>query len=279
LGGRFPALGVFALPALSVLLALVVLWGLKPWEDDSDDPQLAPLGIEIAVDDGKALPLPAGLTASVAAGRVAPAGPKLVVQSAESVGRGAADAGPALAVAPAQAIALAEVPSSPQSPQVPAPESGAGAEAPSVGATDVEAPAEGTSAPATVPVSTGSGTSGGPVASGGGPAPESCEGDEYLVTVTFLEVEEPIGEESEESIGEESAVEIVLQRLNEDGSADDELRLEGDLNDARSLVLKLRLEGSCVEVVIAQPQEEAEEVPEAGEEVAGPAESPELISP
>jgi hypothetical protein len=105
--------------------------------------------------------------------------------------------------------------------------------------------------------------------------PESCAGDEYLVTVTFLEEEEPIGEES--------AVEIVLQRLNEDGSVDDELRLEGDLNDARSLVLKLHSEGSCVEVVIAQPEEEegeeAEEVPEAGEEVAEPAESLEPASP
>ncbi len=91
-----------------------------------------------------------------------------------------------------------------------------------------------------------------------------------MVTVTLHD---------EEPIGEESTVEIVLQRLDEDGGVDDELRLEGDLDDAGSLVLKLRLEGSCVEVVTAQPEEEAEEVPEAGEEVTEPAELPEPASP
>lgn len=258
-----------------MLLGLVVLWGLQPWEDDSGDPQLVPLGIEMAVDDGQALP--AGPAVSVAAGRVAPAGPKLVVQAAEPVERGA-KAAPSLAVAPSQAIAAVEAPSSPQSPHAPAPESGTGGEVPSGGATDGEAPSEGTSPPVTVPVSTGGGTPGGPVASGGGPTPESCDSNEYLITVTFLE---------EEAIGEESAVEIVLQHLDEDGNVDDELRLEGDLNDARSLVLKLSSEGSCVEVEIAQPDEEGEgeegdgeeEAPEAGEEEAGSAELPEPVSP
>ena len=102
--------------------------------------------------------------------------------------------------------------------------------------------------------------------------PESCEGDEYLVTVTFLD---------EEPVGEESPVEILLQRFNEDGSVD-ELELEGDLNDARSLVLKLSSERGCVEVEIVQPGEEGEEAPEAGEEgeeEAGPAELSEPVSP
>ena len=259
------------MPAVSVLLGLVVLWGLKPWEDDSDDPQPAPLGIEMAVGDGKALPT--GSAVSVAAGRVVPRAPKLVVQLAKPVEPGAgAKTAPSFAVAPGQAIAAAEVPSSPQSPQVPAPESGTGGEVPSVGATDGEAPPAGTSPPVTVPASTDGGGPGGPIAAGGGPTPESCEGDEYLVTVTFLE---------EEPLGEESAVEIVLQHLNEDGGVDDELRLEGDSNDASSLVLKLHSEGSCVEVVIAQPEEEdeAEEVPEAGEEVTEPAELLEPVSP
>jgi hypothetical protein len=126
-------------------------------------------------------------------------------------------------------------------------------------------------------VSTGGGGPGGPIASGGGPEPESCEGDEYLVTVTFL------GEEPEEPVGEESPVEILLQRLNEDGSVEDELTLEGDLADAQRLVLKLSSEGSCVEVEIAQPDEdgeseEEEEAPEVGEEEA-PAELPEPASP
>jgi hypothetical protein len=151
----------------------------------------------------------------------------------------------------------------------------------------VEAPPEGASSPVTTPVSTSGGSpegpvaSGGPITSGGGPAPESCEGDEYLLTVTFLD---------EEPVTEESPVEILLQSFNEDGSVDDELRLEGILSDARSLVLKLSTEGGCVEVEIARPDEEGEsgeevsgeseeEVPEAGEEVAEPAELPEPTSP
>jgi hypothetical protein len=259
-----------------VLLGLVVLWGLKPWEDGSDAPRVVPLGIEQAVGDGKALP--SGSTASVAGGRVAPAGPKLVVQAGEPVER-SRDGGvvSTVAVAPAKAVALAEVPSS---PEVPAPESGSGAEVPSGGATDVEAPPEGTSSPVMVPVSTGGGGSpggpvapGGPISSGGGPVPESCEGDEYLVTVTFLD---------EEVEDEEAPVEILLQRFNEDGSVEDELKLEGDLADARILVLKLETEGRCVEVEIAQPNEEGEgeeEAPETGGEVAEPAELPEPALP
>jgi len=285
LGGRFPALEVFALPALSVLLGLVVLWGLKPWQDDSEAPQGVPLGIEMAVGEGKAFP--SGSTASVAAGRVAPVGPKLVVQAGEPVERdaGAVPSLPSLAVAPAQAVAVAQVPSSPQGS---APESGAGGEAPSGGATDGEAPAEGTSPPATVPVSTGGGAAGGPIASGGGPTPESCKGDEYLVRITFLDAGP---EEPEEPVGKEASVEILLQHLNEDGDVDDELVLEGDLSDARRLVLKLSSEGNCVEVEIVQPdeegegeegegEEEAEEAPGAGEEEAAePTELPEPVSP
>jgi len=97
-----------------------------------------------------------------------------------------------------------------------------------------------------------------------------------LIRVTFLD------EEAEEPVGEESAVEILLQRLNEDGSVDEELTLEGDLADARRLALKLSAEGNCVEVEIAQPDEEGEgeeEVPTTGEEVIEPVESPELVSP
>ncbi len=265
-----------------MLLGLVVLWGLKPWEDDSAAPQRAPLGIEMAVGEGKAFP--AGSTASVARGRVAPVGPKLVVRAGEPVEREgeAVPSPPSLAVAPAQAIAVAEVPSSPQGS---APGAGAGDEVPSVGATDVEAPPEGTSSPVTVPVSTGGGgteggTPGGPIASGGGPNSEGCEGDEYLVTVTFLG-EEPV---DEEVLDEEAPVEILLQQLNEDGSVEEELTLEGVLSDARRLALKLSSEGNCVEVEIAQPdeagEEEAEEVPEAGdEEVPEPAELPVPVSP
>lgn len=109
---------------------------------------------------------------------------------------------------------------------------------------------------------------------------ESCEGDEYVITVTFLD---------EESTVEEAPVEIVLTRLNEDGTTD-ELQLEGDLGDARALASTLEGEGSCVKVEIAQPDEEgaeeeaeepgaSEEVPGSGEEVVEPAEVPVPVSP
>jgi hypothetical protein len=100
---------------------------------------------------------------------------------------------------------------------------------------------------------------------------ESCEGDEYVITVTFLD---------EEPTAEETQVEIVLEQLNEDGSTD-ELQLEGDLGDVRALASTLEAEGNCVTVEIARPEAEegteealraSEEAPESGEEVADPAE-------
>jgi hypothetical protein len=102
---------------------------------------------------------------------------------------------------------------------------------------------------------------------------ESCEGDEYVIAVTFLD-----GESTEE----EAPVEIVLTKINEDGTTD-ELQLEGDLGDVHALAATLEGEGNCVTVEIAQPEGEegAEEVPETGEEapeseeeVTAPAESP-----
>ena len=278
MGGRFPALAVFGLPALTVALALVVLWGLRPWED-SAEPHEAPLGIEIAVGGGKALP--AASTAQVAAGVAVPAGPK--VQAAQRA-TGAAGPSPTqnqipstVAVAPGQAIAVAEAPSSPAGP---APESRGGEEVPSVGAKTGEAPSEGTSPPVATPAGSGGGSPGGPVTAGAKPpVTESCEGDEYVITITFLD---------EESTVEEAPVEIVLEQINEDGSTD-ELQLEGDLSDAHALASTLEAEGNCVRIEIAQPEEEEsgeevpgaseEEVPESGEEAADPAESPVPISP
>jgi hypothetical protein len=106
---------------------------------------------------------------------------------------------------------------------------------------------------------------------------ESCEGDEYVITIAFLD---------EESTVEEAPVEIVLMRLNEDGTTD-ELQLEGDLSDAHALAATLEAEGNCVTVEIAQPEgegaeEEADgpgasgEVPESGEEAP---ESGEAVEP
>lgn len=116
-------------------------------------------------------------------------------------------------------------------------------------------------------------------AGGSPPLTESCEGDEYVITVTFLD---------EGTTVEEAPVEIVLTKLNEDGTTD-ELQLEGDLSDARALASTLEAEGNCVKVEIAQPGEEgaeeaeepgaSEEVPSSGEEVAEPVESPVPAAP
>jgi len=247
-----------------VAIALFVLWGLRPWENNSAEPREVPLGIEAAVGGGKALPVPS--TAHVGAGVEAPAGPG--VQPAQ---RASGDVGPGpnpsparspsnVAVVPARAVAVAETPSSPTGS---APESGAGEEVPSVGTTAGEVPPEGPPSPVAAPVGTGGGSAKGPVAAGGKPpVVESCEGDEYVIAVTFLD---------EESTVEEAPVEIVLTKLNEDGTTD-ELQLEGDLSDVRALASTLEAEGNCVTVEIAQPEgeESSEEVSEAGEEASEP---------
>jgi hypothetical protein len=146
-----------------------------------------------------------------------------------------------------------------------------------------------------LPVATPAGTGGsapkGPITAGvTPPVLDGCEGDEYVITITFLD---------EESTAEEAPVEIVLERLNADGTTD-ELQLEGDLGDARALASTLEGEGSCVEVEIAQPKDEeaeeeagepgaseeapgesgaSEEVPGSGEKVVEPAESQVPASP
>jgi hypothetical protein len=67
-----------------------------------------------------------------------------------------------------------------------------------------------------------------------------CAGDEYLLTVTPLDGE---------------AVAILLERIGADGSSGT-LELEGDLEDARSLVLHLSSEGDCVrQVEVVRPAE------------------------
>jgi len=232
------------------VLAFVALMGLKPWQSDSVEPRLT-LPFEAAVGDAVALePSYAG------GGVTAPAGSKQVGVSAKPEGE---SRGPVLAVAPAQVVAVAETPvAAPGATEPETEPAGAGDEVPSVGATDGEAPPEGTSSPVSTPVSDpGPGGPGrGPVASGG-PAIESCDGDEYVISVVLV----PGADEGEESgEAEEASLEIVLQRFNEDGSVD-ELRLEGDLLDARNLALQLSLEGNCV-VLEAATQEE--EVPSGG---------------
>jgi hypothetical protein len=103
------------------------------------------------------------------------------------------------------------------------------------------------------------------------PVLESCEGDEYVIAITFLD---------EESTPEDAPVDIVLKRLNDDGTTD-ELQFEGDLSDARALASTLEGEGNCVKVEAAQPEEESpEDDPGAHEEAPGePGPSEEVPAP
>jgi hypothetical protein len=222
---------------LTVVLGLVALIGLKPWQADSVEPHLGPLGLEMAVGDSVALPSsPAAFVADAA---VAPGRAKLLTGSVarQEVG-GQADSD--LAVAPARVVAVSAGEPAPTSPSTPAPAS----PAPEAQPVATSAP-EAVSVPATGPIAAAgegaAGGPGGPIPSGVGGAEESCVGDEYVITISFV---------GEEPTSEESPVEILLQRFNDDGSVD-ELELEGDLLDARGLVVKLSSEGNCVQVEIA----------------------------
>lgn len=114
-----------------------------------------------------------------------------------------------------------------------------------------------TAAPAPAPplvatVENGSpGTSGRPGTSvvGGGEPEESCEADEYVITVSFDEAE---GEAVDYELAE---ADILVKRLGADGS-ETEATLRGDLNDVRSLVAALVSEGNCVQVDVVPPEGE-----------------------
>ena len=112
------------------------------------------------------------------------------------------------------------------------------------------------------------GTSGRPgtsVVGGGGEPEQSCEADEYVITVTFEEVD---GEEVDYELAE---ADILVKRLGADGS-ETEVTLRGDLIDARSLVATLVSEGNCVQVNVVPPLEgePTEGASEAGPEPAVP---------
>ncbi len=224
-----------------VVLGFVALMGLKPWEEDSVEPSLT-LPFHAAVGD--AVALGSGLQVSVAANQVAPAGPTLAsVSSPEGEGR------PLLAVAPA--VAVTEAAAAKPVAEEPG-MTGTGEETPSDGATDGEAPSDGVSSPVSTPLpGSGEGGPGRPVTAGG-PVIESCDGDEYVITVVLVP-----GEDEEVEGAEEASVEIVLQRFNEDGSVD-ELTLEGDLLDAQNLAVQLSLEGNCVYLEASTPTEDGD---------------------
>jgi hypothetical protein len=237
-------LAAFSLLACGVLLGLIALLGLKPWQDDSVEPRLGPLGLEMAVGDSVALP--AAPAAFVADAVVAPGKAKLVFGSVGSQARGRQPV-TGLAVGPARAVAVSAT--EPEPAQTPAPAS------PAPEAQPVAAPAPAAApAPVTDPIVAAGerppSNPRGPITSGGGGFEESCEGDTYVLAISFT---------GEESSSGESPVKIVLQRLNDDGTVD-ELELEGDLVDAQELLAQLTSEGNCVEVEIV-PDEPAEPAP------------------
>lgn len=94
----------------------------------------------------------------------------------------------------------------------------------------------------------------GPGTAGGGTLPPpsqiACEGDEYVVTLSF---------ESLETAEEESGTEILVQQVADD---EHEFHLEGTLSDAHALIDLLVSEGNCVRVVEPPGDEEpAAEIP------------------
>jgi hypothetical protein len=108
---------------------------------------------------------------------------------------------------------------------------------------------------------------------GGGEPEQSCEADEYVITVTFEEAE---GEEVDYELAE---ADILVKRLGVDGS-EDEVILRGALSDVRSLVATLVSEGNCVQVdVVPAEGEPAEGVSEAGPDVTVPGEVAEPALP
>lgn len=232
-----------------------MLLGLTPWEPKDSVPRLAPPAPEARVGNAVAVP-GVGPAVAVVRAAVGPGKAELVsgstVRPNEGDGRqGRHPAGPALAVAVPVAKQSGDQPEA-----APPAETAPPSEAPPAAATPEP---ELAAAPITPPSTPSVGkTPGGPVAAGSPGSPgeaeeeagegqeepsegeeEACAGDEYTLTIT------PPGAEGE-------SVAIVLEHLGADGSVET-LDLEGDLEDARSLVLQLTAEGSCVAVEVVPP--------------------------
>jgi hypothetical protein len=255
------------------VLGVVALAGLRPWATSSLTPNLslAP-GIGVALGDSTVVAR--AESGGVGTGGIAaPASPARV--SAPVAVPGAVPkhrtSQPLLAVSPGRPLQAAPAPvpapvSSPPAPELPpSPEP--------VVATP--APAQAPAPPLVATVENGEqGTAGRPGTSVFGGEPErSCEGDEYVISVTFEETE---GEEVDYELVE---ADILLQRLEADGSRT-ELHLRGDLNDVRSLVATFVSAGNCVLVEVQPPfgTDPAEDASDAGAEAAGTG-APEPVLP
>lgn len=252
LGGRFPVLAVFSLFGLAVVICTIALLGLQPWEPKESVPSLELPALDAQVGDAVAVPT-VGPAVAVVEEAVDPGRAALVSRSGArptgGEGRESTPAvGPALAVASPAGGGTVPTPESAPQPESPP------AEAPSAAPPAPELASVPTPPPSASPDTK---TPGGPVPSGTPGFPEegeeepgeekACAGDEYLLVITLPEVE-----------GE--AAKILLEHIAADGSAET-LELEGDLEDARNLVLQLSSEGGCVEVEVASPAADEESAP------------------
>lgn len=238
---------------------MVTMLGLRPWQPDESVPRLAPPTTEARVGNAVAVPT-VGPAVAVVEAAVAPGKAQLVSRPDKGASEGEGPEG-GLAVGPALAVAVSagkevggrKVGEAPEPTPLPAssPPAAPVAVAPAPELASVPATPPSSSPPAKTP--------NGPVAVGspGSPLEEevgkeegtgsekACAGDEYTLTITSPAAE-----------GE--AFVIVLEHLVADGSTE-MLELEGDLEDARNLVLRLSSEGGCVEVEVVPPGDGVEE--------------------
>jgi hypothetical protein len=228
---------------LAILLGVVALLGLRPWATSSVAPDLSVSPrVGAAVGDSAVVAQAGSPSAAGTGGIAAPRSTPTVAAPAPVSTSERHAAQPLLAVSAGRALTVSA--SSPvASPPVsePAPAADPVAAAPAPAPETAPAPPVVASVPSAIP-----GTSGDPVTSGvGGPEPEqSCEGDEYLITVTFEEAE-----------GEEAEADIVIRQIGADGS-ETEVQLRGDLNDVRSLIATLVAEGNCVHLEVGTTAED-----------------------
>jgi hypothetical protein len=243
------------------VLGIVALTGLRPWATSSLAPNLSlSPGLGVALGDSTVV-VRAGSPGVGTGGVAAPKAPAPVsAPGVVSVPKHRASSQPALAVSPGRPLGAAvpvPISSPPVAEPAPSPQT--------VAVTPAPAPELAAAPPVVAAVQNGGqGTSGGPITSGvGGHEPQqSCEGDEYLITVTFEEAE------VEEAGYGQAEADIVVQRLGVDGS-ETEVQLRGDLTDVRDLVATLVAEGNCVQVDV-QPLPEtdpAEDASESGDDV------------
>lgn len=243
-----------------MLACTVTMLSLKPWEPEESVPHAPKPALEARLGDAVAVPT-VGPAVAVVEAAVAPGRAQLAsrpgTRPSESEGReGATAVGPGLAVAAPTGRQAESAPEfTPPAESSPPPEAPPAAD---------PAP-ELASVPATPPSVPPAGkTPGGPVSADTPGSPGEAEEE------PGEEQEEPGGGEEEPGEGDEEAcaeeytltitpleaegggVGIVLEHIAADGSVET-LELEGDLEDARTLVTQLSSEGSCVEVEVVSP--------------------------